>query len=103
MGHIVCLHAKAEVEAFARRNPFVHIYEIGDLDDFFWPHTTWYALQEDDGVRQLALLYADLHLPVLLAYGDPPRALMRDLLQGLLPLLPRRFYAHLDGSALDVF
>ncbi len=103
MAKIVCLHAKDQVEAFARRNPFLHLYTLGDLDDFFWPHTTWYALQEGESVQQLVLLYTDLSLPTLLALAEPPLGLMRDLLRGLLARLPKRFYAHLDESLADVF
>ena len=43
---LVCLHDKAVIEGFLRRNPLLHIYPLGDLDDFFWPHTTWYGLQD---------------------------------------------------------
>src|SRR5207249_10327266 len=88
---------------FARRNPFLHLYEIGDLDDFFWPHTIWYAFQEEGQVRQLALFYTDMRLPTLLAYPEQPLDSMRELLRALLPLLPRRFYAHLNEQAADVF
>jgi ribosomal protein S18 acetylase RimI-like enzyme len=89
------------VEEFARRNPFLHLYEIGDLDDFFWPHTTWYALRDGGHVRQLVLVYTDLSMPVVLANAEQPVGQMRDLLRALLPLLPRRFYAHLDEGVTD--
>ncbi|MBI3944126.1 MAG: GNAT family N-acetyltransferase [Chloroflexi bacterium] len=107
---LASLHDKGKIEAFVRRDPLLYIYELGDLDDFFWPHTAWYAWQDagqdagqDTGkVRQMALLYYDLSLPVLLAHAAPPQAEMRELLQALLPLLPRRFYAHLDPQMVDV-
>jgi ribosomal protein S18 acetylase RimI-like enzyme len=102
MPQAVSIHAKEMVEAFARRNPFLHLYEIGDLDDFFWPHTTWYALQDGGQLQQLALLYTGARLPTLLAYADPPVDGMRQLLQALLPVLPRRFYAHLHAQAVDI-
>jgi RimJ/RimL family protein N-acetyltransferase len=101
---VVCLHAKHEVEAFCRRNPFPHLYALGDLDDFFWPHTTWFALRESGEIRQLALLYADwaMRMPTLLALAEEPASQMRDLLRTLLPVLPRRFYAHLTQSVAHV-
>ncbi len=102
MTDIVCLHAKDEVEAFARGNPFLHLYVIGDLDDFFWPHTIWYALREGGRVRQLVLLYTDQCLPVVLANTEPPVGDMRDLVRALRPLLPRRLYAHLAEGVVDV-
>lgn len=105
MADIVCLHAKHEVEEFSRKNPFLHVYALGDLDDFFWPHTTWYALRAAGEVRQLVLFYNDptMRIPTLMAYAEQPVALMRELLHALLRVLPRRFYAHLTESVADVF
>lgn len=103
MADIVCLHAKDEVERFSRQNPFLHIYAIGDLDDFFWPYTTWYALREAGRMQQLVLLYTGQPMPCVLAYAEQPIGPMRDLLRGLLPVLPRRFYAHLTEGVTNVF
>jgi ribosomal protein S18 acetylase RimI-like enzyme len=102
LADVVCLHAKDEVEGFCRQNPFLHLYALGDLDDFFWPHTVWYALRDGDRVRQLVLLYTDCSLPTVLACADQAVGPMRDLLRALLPLLPRRFYAHLTAGLEDV-
>ncbi len=94
----VCLHDKAEIEAFLRRDTFLHIYGIGDLDPFFWPYTTWYALKEAETVRAVVLLYTGGSLPVLLALAGDGEPLVGDLLQSLLRLLPRRFYCHLSAG-----
>jgi ribosomal protein S18 acetylase RimI-like enzyme len=102
MADIICLHAKDEVEAFTRKNPYLHIYSIGDLDDFFWPYTTWYALRDAGQLRQLVLVYTGQSRPTILAYADDPVDTMRDLLRRLLPWLPRRFYAHLADGVADV-
>jgi ribosomal protein S18 acetylase RimI-like enzyme len=103
MAEVACLHTKKEVEAFCRRNPLLHIYSIGDLDDFFWPHTSWFALRENGETRQLVLFYTDLTMRIasLLAYAEQPASQMCELLRALLPVLPRRFYAHLMASAAD--
>lgn len=93
---IVSLHDKREIERFMRRNPFLHIYSIGDLDDFFWEHTVWYGLRDDEGqLREVVLLYTPLSLPPVLALTEPPLDDMRELLRSLFYLLPRRLYAHL--------
>jgi predicted GNAT family acetyltransferase len=99
---LVSLHNKTEIEAFVRQNPILHLFELGDLDDFFWPYTVWYALKETSTIRQLALLYLAVTPPVLLAYPDPPQEQMRQLLRSLLPLLPKRVYAHLHPGHLDI-
>lgn len=94
---VISLHDKDIIEQTLRRNSLIHFYELGDLDDFFWPYTTWYGLEEDEQVKEIALLYTGLQLPILLGITDELAA-MRVLLQGLLPLLPRRFYSHLSGD-----
>src|SRR5437868_2648858 len=67
----ICLHDKQTIEAFLRQNTFLHLYEIGDLDDFFWQYTTWYALQDQYAqINQLALLYTGGTTPVLLGLNE---------------------------------
>lgn len=98
----ICLHSKRDIEAFLRRDLFLHLYELGDLDDFFWNYTTWYALSENHKIKQLVLFYTQAHLPVLLGLSKDIDSL-KDLLQSILHLLPKRFYAHLSKDAVGVF
>src|SRR5579884_2866781 len=93
MGGTMCLHDKGVIEPMLRRDTYLHLYEIGDLDDFFWPYTTWYT--RDD---QVALLYSGFMPPVLAALSEQPDTLA-DLLRSILPLLPRKFHAHISGEA----
>jgi predicted GNAT family acetyltransferase len=97
---VICLHDKARIAAFLRRNPAVNVYLIGDLDDFFWPYTQWYGLEEAGELREVALLYAGTALPVLLAHTEDAPA-MRALLLGVMHLLPRRMYSHLSEGLLE--
>lgn len=92
---VICLHDKTKVESFLLKDVFLHLYSLGDLDDFFWPYTTWYALQENAEVRAIALIYTGQPLPTLLALSRPGPA-MQELLRSIVYLLPRRFYAHLS-------
>ena len=98
---LISIHDKATIKAVTDRNPRLHLFERGDLDDFFWPHTTWYAWEEAGVVQQLALIYHADALPTLMAIPDPPIEQMRDLLQGVCRLLPRRCYAHLHPQLVD--
>lgn len=99
---IVSLHDKEAIERFLRRNTYLHIYSIGDLDDFFWEHTVWYALKADEEIKQIVLMYTALSMPTLLAFTEPPIDEMRDLLRSILHLLPRRFYTHLTEGLRSV-
>lgn len=94
------LHDKDTIERALRRNPYLHLYEIGDLDDFFWPDTTWYALEEDGEIAEVALLYSGSPLPVLLALTDEPQR-MTELIGGIRHLLPVSLSAHLGDGVLE--
>lgn len=97
-----CLHDRIEIEAFLRKNIFLHLYSIGDLDDFFWPYTHWYGLKTGNTLTAIALLYAAPGLPVLLALSEEP-VLMRELLAQIQYLLPPHFYAHLSPGLETAF
>ena len=85
---------KRVIEAFLRRDTPLHIYALGDLDDFFWPSTTWYAAGESTAPTAIALLYTAATLPTLLALGRAELPALEGLLDSILPALPRRMYCH---------
>lgn len=99
----ICLHDRAEIAAALLRHPELHLYAIGDLDDFFWPYTTWYAMPGERPPERVLLVYSGTELPVLLGLDRPPLVALHRLLQATLPLLPGRFYAHLTHGAEQVF
>jgi ribosomal protein S18 acetylase RimI-like enzyme len=99
----ISLHDKATIAAFFLRNPTIHFYAIGDLDDFFWPYTNWYALQDGDTIRQIILAYTGAPTLILHAITDGPLDEMRTLLQRIMHLLPPRLYVHLSGDLITVF
>ncbi|HOG78692.1 MAG TPA: GNAT family N-acetyltransferase [Anaerolineaceae bacterium] len=92
------LHDRAAIAAYLRQDLLVHLYELGDLDDFFWPYTTWYASLNHGDIERLALLYTGSELPILLATAAADDQPMINLLKALLPFLPRQFYAHLPAG-----
>jgi RimJ/RimL family protein N-acetyltransferase len=90
------LHDKDAIETFLRGNVFLNIYSLGDLDDFFRPYTTWYALADSTGIQAIALMYTGGSLPCLHALAEDNKAVnTEELLRCLIPILPRRFHAHL--------
>lgn len=96
------LHDKTEIESFLRKNIYLHIYGIGDLDDFFWHKTIWYGWTEDGEIREVVLIYTEPPLPTLHAMSEDP-AVMAELLESILHLLPRKFHAHLSPGLAEVF
>jgi len=96
------LHDRTRIESFLRRNPELHIYSLGDLDDFFWPYTTWYGWQDDGELAEVAMIYSSRTLPTLVGISQRPAG-MRRLLNEIAPLLPEMFYAHLSPGVERAF
>ena len=96
------LHSKREIEAVLRRNVCLNLCAIGDLDDFFWPHTVGYGLEDAGSVVDVALLYVATDSPTLLALGEPCSATMPELLRMLQSLLPARFYSHVNPESIPI-
>lgn len=91
----ICLHNKKIIEKTLKKNIFLHIYSIGDLDNFFWPYTIWYALEDEAGIDTIAMLYIGQSQPTLLAITEK-KDQMCSLLRSIYHLLPAQFYAHLS-------
>lgn len=99
----ICLHDKSEIVSRLSPDVVLHIYELGDLDDFLFPQTIWFAAGPDAEGRTndaVVLLYVGNRLPTLLALDRTPGR-MAALLHDLLPILPTRFHAHLSSGLAD--
>lgn len=98
---VVALHDRQQLADFLLPSAELHLYALGDLDDFFWPYTNWYGLLEDDQLCELVLCYmgapGSLVMHALTGYS-PQR--MGILLQGLLHVLAPRLYTHLSPGVL---
>jgi ribosomal protein S18 acetylase RimI-like enzyme len=93
---LVQLRDRGAIADFCRLRPAVHAYELGDLDDFFWPHTHWHGWRPGGRLEQLVLVYDEPDPPVLLALAEEPADGMGDLLRLMAPDLPPSLYAHLS-------
>ena len=68
---VVELDDRDVLAAVFRRNPRAHVYELGDLDDFDWPHTGGSA-GIGRRIEHVVLLYTQPAVPVLIAIADSP-------------------------------
>lgn len=87
------------LEAYFRQDPSLHLYSLGDLDDFYWPLCKYYGSLDDGEFRNVCLIYHGKGLPVFLALGE----IHPDFLTQLSALLPPEFYAHLSPGLEEVF
>jgi GNAT superfamily N-acetyltransferase len=98
---IVRLDHPEQLEPVLRRNVFLHIYALGDLDPAFWPLTVWHGLETGGDVRAVLLLYTAFETPTLMALGDPPFDDLHELVRAARLLLPPTMYAHLSPGCLE--
>src|SRR5262249_54236292 len=84
-------------------NVYLHLYALGDLDPFFWQHTTWYGLEEHGSITALLLLYSAPETPTLLALSGPPFDALHMLIRSARHLLPPSMYAHLSPGCSEIF
>lgn len=98
---VVNLEDRAVLASFFRRNSAAHAYELGDLDDFDWPHTVWFGWENDGRLEQVVLLYTQPRIPVLIAIAEPPAQSMAELLTAITWSLPSVLYAHTTLTLLD--
>jgi len=104
MSRIIRVTDRARIEAFLRQDAALHIYELGDLDPFFWDSTEWYALESSDGALcAIALLYTGATGATLLALERQQPDALRTLLSGIREHLPHTFHAHLSPGLSDCF
>lgn len=97
---MVSLTEKPVLEQFFSTDPLLNIYCLGDLDDFFWPRTKWYGLEEEKKLKSVILLYEGGDIPTLLAFAREKKIdYLNHLLELAQDLLPSRFYAHLSIGA----
>jgi ribosomal protein S18 acetylase RimI-like enzyme len=91
------------ISQYLLKYPHLNNYHLGDLDDFFWPFTTWYALKEQEEITAICLLYSGAEPVVLLSILNDNEPAMRELITGIIPCLPDKFYAHLSPGLEDLF
>lgn len=96
------LHDKRLIENHFRKNTLLNLYQIGDLDDFFWKYTDWYAAFENNEVEHVILKYSGTDLPVVLALCEGTCDKMGALLYEIRDELPDKFYSHMSTDIPQV-
>ena len=99
---VIRVHDRDRIAAFLRKETPTHIYALGDLDETYWPHTTWYAAEVGNEIQAICLLFSQFQPPVLLAICERGNTAMRPLLREICPELPHRLYAHLSPGLGDI-
>ena len=98
---ITQIRDKARLADFLTRQPALNAYPLGDLDERYWPKTTWFALQAGGEIREITLLYEGMDPPILIGIPNHSSGEMAELLNAIQSELPPRIYAHLTMNLWD--
>jgi GNAT superfamily N-acetyltransferase len=99
---VIVITEPARIERFFRRDVALHLYELGDLDPFFWPHTQWFGSTDGSGeLRALTLLYKGGGRPVFIALGRDDGGAMDEHVRAVAPRLPEQLDAHMSPGLLE--
>jgi ribosomal protein S18 acetylase RimI-like enzyme len=92
---------KKAVQEFLLQDPYLHIYEMGDLQDKLYRNITWHAAVESGAIKALAMVYIT-HEPILFVLEDKNPGAAAFLLEKILDKLPERIYCHLSKGLSDI-
>ena len=99
---LVRLEDRRLLARYFRKDSFLHLYSLGDLDDFYWPRTTYFGFQTEKAVDKVSLLYRSETLPILLTLSGPG-VFDKDYVNQLVQFLPTQFYAHFSPGLEKTF
>ncbi|MBS1515021.1 MAG: GNAT family N-acetyltransferase [Bacteroidetes bacterium] len=93
---------KSILEGFFRRNTALNIYQLGDLDEFYWHQTDFFGYFESDELKSVVMLYKEVSPNVLIALSVPDEIdFLKKALINLLDVLPEKLYLHITPGAED--
>lgn len=98
---LIALHEREKIAAWLSQNADLNIYQIGDLDAFFWPSTLWYGLEEAGKILQIGLVYLGHSMPIWLMFDDQQQQYSAQLAAALRPLLPAKIYCHFSPGIAE--
>lgn len=94
---------KNVIENYFRKNTDLHLYSIGDLDDFFFVHTKWFAMMNGGAADHIALLYTAPDPPTFLAINETETEGFIAFVKEIKDKLPEKIYCHLSEGIIDAF
>jgi hypothetical protein len=75
------------------------VYSLGDLEDDFWPHTSWFGALEDGVIRAVCHIFTAFDTPQIQAVNEPGNEAIFGLLSAIAPELPDEARIHFGPAA----
>lgn len=88
-------------ELLKTRVSYNYIYQLDALSAKVWNKVICYGLFDDSTVKEIAMLFINYDIPVLLAANFENKAATLELITKIKDFLPSRFYTHMDREILE--
>jgi ribosomal protein S18 acetylase RimI-like enzyme len=92
---------KAVIQKFLLQDPYLHIYEMGDLQEKLFKHITWHAALEKGEIRAISMLYAHEE-PIFFLLENTDTDAAKELLSAQLRELPPKMYCHISKGLAGI-
>ena len=99
---LVQITDRSQLAEYFKQDINLHLYSLGDLDDFYWPGTKFYGIRTSTGIDKVILLYSGEGLQVLLVLTNSD-VFDEHFINQLVPLIPDQVYCHLSPGLEMLF
>ncbi len=96
----VQLTDRDRIEEYLNSHPGLFVYSLGDLDDDFWPHTTWFGAVDNGKIRAICLIFTMYETPLVQAISEPENKEIHGLLSAIASKMPDTARIHFTSSAV---
>lgn len=95
---------KEAIKNFLFEDVYLHLYEIGNLQEKLFAHIVWYGAYEGEKILALAMLYkSDKNVdPFLFLLENKNIEASKTLLKHIINILPEKFYSHISKGLADL-
>jgi RimJ/RimL family protein N-acetyltransferase len=91
---------KKILEDFFRKNVALNIYQLGDLDDFYWHQTDFYGYHDADELKSVVMIFKEVNPNVVIALNNvEDLSYLFKALEHMLDILPEKIYLHITPGA----
>ncbi|MBS1493183.1 MAG: GNAT family N-acetyltransferase [Bacteroidetes bacterium] len=94
---------KTVLEKFFRKNTALNIYQLGDLDEFYWPHTEFYGYYDNDELKSVVMIYREANPNVVIALSNENNIEnLKKAISQMSDILPDKIYFHISTGIENV-
>ena len=93
---------KAKIRDFLMKDPYLHIYELGDLQEKLFPSTQWFVMEDKGEIVSSAMIYRAKNINILYMVDDTHPETAAELLEGITGRLPEKMYCLLSQNLVGV-